>query len=241
MILSIDNGYSNNAFALTLMSLGKNGLPYINQCLMLKPQEGSFVVNLAHMWDRLIYPLVTKANIKLVLYDRWNSLQNIQTLQNEGRDARQYSLTPKDFELFRRKLMNQEVSYPFSEYSPKVFVDNGSADVDLVQVSTTKPGFALLLQTLTVRQVGHRLVKPLHGDDDVFRTAMLGLKFAYDEDIAKNLGYVPPSQQKITQKRDINSLVSLRLKSGTGAGMGSTIPQPGQSKRVIGTIASFRR
>lgn len=241
LILAIDNGYNNNAFALTLMSIGKNGLPYVNQCLLLKPQEGMFVVNLAHMWDRLIQPLVAKANIKLVLYDRWNSLQNIQSLQNEGRDARQYSLNPKDFELFRRKLMNQEVSYPFSEYSPKVFVDSGSADVDLVQVSTTKPGFALLLQTLTVRQVGNRLVKPLHGDDDVFRTTMLGLKFAYDPDIAKNLGYVSPQQQQITQKRDINSLVSLRLKSGASSGVGTVASSTGPSKRVLGSVSTFRR
>lgn len=244
LILSIDNGYSNNAFALTLSSIGKNGLPYINQCLMLKPQEGVFVVNLAHMWDRLIYPLISRTNTQLVLYDRWNSLQNIQALQNENRDARQYSLTPKDFDMFRRKLMNQEVSYPFCEYSPKVFVDAGSADadVDLVAVSMTKPGFALLLQTLTVRQIGNRLAKPLHGDDDIFRTAMLGLKFLYDEEVAKKLGYVPPGKQAQTQKRDINSLVSLKLRSGSGSGSGAAVPQsPSGKKRAIASVATLYR
>lgn len=243
LVLSIDNGYSNNAFALTLSSIGKNGFPYINQCLMLKPQEGAFVVNLAYMWDRLIYPLICKANVTLILYDRWNSLQNIQTLQNEGKDARQYSLTPKDFELFRRKLMNQEVSYPFSEYTPKVFLDNSAADVDLVQVSLTKPGFALLLQSLTVRQVGNRLHKPLHGDDDIFRTAMLALKFLYDEEIAKRLGYVPHGAQQQAKKRDINSLMSLKLKAGSSAGASMLSAGSGStgSKRVIGTVSTFRR
>lgn len=244
LVLSIDNGYSNNAFALTLSGIGKEGLPYIHQCLMLKPQEGSFVVNLAHMWDRLIYPLVCKANITLVLYDRWNSLQNIQQLQNEGKDARQYSLTPKDFELFRRKLMNQEVSYPFSEHTPKVFLDSGIADVDLVQISQTRPGFALLLQTLTVRQIGNRLVKPLHGDDDIFRTAMLALKFLYDPEIASKLGFVASTGKQAKKGMSVSSFISTKLKSAGNVGSlisGSQDMGQGKTKRIMGVVASYSR
>ena len=79
--------------------------------------------------------------------------------------------------------MNQKKNICLAS-TPKVFLDSGIADVDLVQISQTRPGFALLLQTLTVRQIGNRLVKPLHGDDDIFRTAMLALKFLYDPEIA---------------------------------------------------------
>lgn len=211
-ILSIDNGYSNNAFALTLSSLDAKGNPYIDQCVMLKPTE-THAINLARMWDNFIYPIICKCNIVLILYDRWNSLQNVQALENEGKNAKQYSLTPKDFLMFRQKLLNGEVSYPFSEYSPNVFLGNQSSDVDLVGVSQTRPGFALLLQTLTVRLLGGRLAKPLYGDDDVFRTAMLGLRFLYDpETIPKLSG--PGTCSTAFARTGTAGLVSVRMRSG---------------------------
>lgn len=183
-VISIDNGYNNNAFALTISCLGSNGKPRVDQCVVLSPSE-SYNINLSKMWELFVYPLCKRMNAALILYDRWNSLQNVQKLQDEGQDARQYSLTPKDFQELRLKLMSGEVSYPFSEYDPSVFLDsNKMADVDLVQVSKTKPGFALLLQTLTVRTMGPRVVKPLAGDDDVFRTAALGLRFLFDPEMA---------------------------------------------------------
>ena len=220
-ILSIDNGYSNNAFALTLSSLDKQGRPYIDQCLLLKPVEGSYTINLSKMWDNLIYPIICKTNIVLILYDRWNSLQNVQKLQDEGKDARQYSLTPKDFMFFRMKLMNSEVSYPFSEYTPNVFLDSSNSDVDLVNVSTSKPGFALLLQTLTVRQIGGRVHKPLYGDDDVFRTAMLGLKFLYDPDLTGKLSYAGSTVYG-SGSRDTKTLGTIRMMSQSSGGVRQT-------------------
>lgn len=234
-ILSIDNGYSNNAFAITLASLDKHGRPYIDQCCMLKPTE-QYNINLSKMWDNFIYPIIAKTNITLILYDKWNSLQNIQKLQDEGKDARQYSLTPKDFAFFRLKLMNSEVSYPFSEYSPNAFLDNGSADVDLVNVSLSKPGFALLLQTLSVRQLGGRVVKPLYGDDDIFRTAMLALKFLYDPEITPRLGVSQQTQSIIA--KDTRSLGSIRLKSSSSSGsMTAQQSISNQTKpRAIGSV-----
>lgn len=234
-ILSIDNGYSNNAFAITLASMDKNGRPYIDQCCMLKPTD-QYNINLSKMWDNFIYPIITKTNITLILYDRWNSLQNIQKLQDEGKDARQYSLTPKDFSFFRLKLMNSEVSYPFSEYSPNVFLDNGSGDVDLVNVSLSKPGFALLLQTLTVRQLGGRVVKPLYGDDDVFRTAMLALKFMYDPEIAPKLG-VTQHTSKDQGVKDTRSLGTVRLRSNSSGSAPAPQSSSNQQKpRALGTV-----
>jgi hypothetical protein len=202
---------------------------------MLKPTE-QYNINLSKMWDNFIYPIIAKTNITLILYDKWNSLQNIQKLQDEGKDARQYSLTPKDFAFFRLKLMNSEVSYPFSEYSPNAFLDNGSADVDLVNVSLSKPGFALLLQTLSVRQLGGRVVKPLYGDDDIFRTAMLALKFLYDPEITPRLGVSQQTQSIIA--KDTRSLGSIRLKSSSSSGsMTAQQSISNQTKpRAIGSV-----
>jgi hypothetical protein len=240
-VLSVDNGYNNNAFALTLSSLDRNGKPYIDQCALLKPETDKYVVNLSKMWDNFIYPIITKCNIVLILYDRWNSIQNIQKLQDEERDARQYSLTPKDFQGFRQRLMNGEVSYPYSEYSPKVFLDYQlSENVDLVSVANAKPGFALLLQTLTVRLIGGRVQKPLYGDDDVFRTAMLGLKFLNDPDIAPKLSVMGRGNASNNGPRFMGVLKTFSGNSGAGAGsMGARSPgqyqntKPNQKPRTL--------
>ena len=236
-ILAIDNGYSNNAFAITLAGLSKDGKPYIDQCAMLKTREDQYTVNLNKMWEHFIYPIITKTNVPLILYDRWNSLQNIQKLQDEKRDARQYSLTPKDFDFFRQKLMNSEVSYPFSEYNANVFLNSVDSDVDLVNVSLTKPGFALLLQTLTVRQIGGRVHKPLYGDDDIYRTAMLALKFLYDPEIVPKLGALGGVAAKPVM--DIRSLGSVRMRSASSSSgsSGMAAPQRGsQPPRALGSI-----
>lgn len=237
-ILSIDNGFTNNAFAITLASLSSEGKPYIDQCCLLKPND-SYNVNLSKMWDHFIYLIICKTNVALILYDRWNSLQNIQKLQDEGKDARQYSLNPKDFDFFRLKLMNSEVSYPFSEYSPNVFLDNAGSDVDLVNVSLSKPGFALLLQTLTVRQIGGRVHKPLYGDDDVYRTAMLALKFLYDPELAPKLRFSGFGKQARQEKA---ALGTVRMLSGSNSGS-SSLGNGSQSSnnRCIGTVLKKSR
>ena len=38
-----------------------------------------------------------------------------------------------------------------------------------------KPVLGLILQMLTVRQVGRRIAKPMNGDDDMFRALALGM------------------------------------------------------------------
>lgn len=238
-VLSVDNGYNNNAFALTLSSLDRSGKPYIDQCVLLKPNE-NYVVNLSKMWDHFIYPIITKCNIALILYDRWNSIQNIQKLQDEERDARQYSLTPKDFQSFRQRLMNGEVSYPYSEYSPKVFLDYQlSENVDLVSVANSKPGFALLLQTLTVRLIGGRVQKPLYGDDDVFRTAMLGLKFLNDPEIAPKLSVMGRSGQANNGPRFMGMVKPLSG-GGGGTGMRSNTSQGNSAVQKPRTLCVVR-
>jgi hypothetical protein len=62
------------------------------------------------------------------------------------------------------------------------------SSVDLVQTSYDKPHFSLVLQTLTVREIGGgKVVKPQNGDDDVFRSMSMVHHFASDPDVKKRL------------------------------------------------------
>ena len=75
------------------------------------------------------------------------------------------------------------MSLPFTEYPLNSLLDR-SADVDLIQTSLDKPNFSLVLQTLTVREIGGgKVVKPKYGDDDVFRTMALCHRFLNDEEL----------------------------------------------------------
>jgi hypothetical protein len=63
-----------------------------------------------------------------------------------------------------------------------------SSEVDLVQTAQDKPHFSLVLQTLTVREIGNgKVVKPKYGDDDVFRTMALCHRFINDPEIQQAL------------------------------------------------------
>lgn len=212
-ILAIDNGRVNNAFAMAFLSVQK-GVPRVDECYMLKPDESQGItVNLSKIFEDFIYPITQKMNIVVGLYDQWNSDQNITKLRDEGKDWRKYSLKPDDFDFIRGKLQMSEISFPYAEFDLNVFLKSDSAELDLVHLSLAKPNFALILQTLSVRQVGARLRKPLYGDDDVFRAAALGMKHLYDEEIRKKLGYVT-GKPAVDNNRSVG-LVSYAMRSGS--------------------------
>jgi hypothetical protein len=230
-IIAIDNGLSNNAFALVILSIRK-GVPRVDECYMLKPDESQGIkVNLDKMFEDFVYPLATKMNVVCGVYDQWNSDQNIQKLRSEGRDWRKYSLKPTDFDFIRGKLQASEVSLPFAEFDLNVFLKSDSAELDLVRLSLLKPNFALILQTLSVRQLGVRLRKPLYGDDDVFRAAALGVKHLYDEDLRKQLDH---NFSQLAQQQTNFGVVSYRSFS-SGAGSQSSASAPSKSVAVART------
>ena len=225
-LIGVDNGQTNNAFALVLSSLD-NGKPRIDECFMCKPDEHRHIkVNLDRMFTEFVYPLSCRCNIVAGFYDHWASSQHIQKLRDEGKDWRQYAPTPSDFEMLRGRLEGGDISLPFSEYDPNVFISSSSSSgsVDLVRQSWTKPNFGLLLQILTVRQLGKRLYKPIAGDDDVFRAASLVMIHMYDEDVRKKLGY--------NKRSNVlgGALISSRTRSG---GVGGTSSSGGVYSGVI--------
>jgi hypothetical protein len=181
-VIAIDNGLSNNAFGCSVASLEPGNKCRIDVSFMLKPPAGA-KINLDKMYTEFIEPLVKRSNCVAVIYDHWNSIQNVQNLRDQKYDARQYTLTAKDFEAIKASFFSQTMSYPFTEY-PLNSLLTRSSEVDLVQTAQDKPHFSLVLQTLTVREIGGgKVVKPKYGDDDVFRTAALCHRFVMDPEI----------------------------------------------------------
>ena len=183
-IIALDNGLSNNAFALAIGCIEAGGKTRIDTSVMLKPSSVC-KINLDKMFTEFVLPLVKRCGASIIVYDHWNSIQNVQHLRDNGYEARQHTLTANNFNTMRASIFSGTISYPFTEYSLAPILDR-SADVDLIQTAQDKPNFSLVLQTLTVREVSAgKVVKPKYGDDDVFRAAALIHAMASDPDTAK--------------------------------------------------------
>ena len=185
-VIGIDLGLDNNAFALSIGSLEAGNRIRIDCAFMLKPMARS-KINLDKMFTQFIEPLAMRSNCVLLAYDHWNSISNVQHLRDAKIDARQYTLSPVDFALLRSDFTAGTISLPFAEYPLASLLERESS-VDLVQTSYDKPHFSLVLQTLTVREIGGgKVVKPQNGDDDVFRSMAMAHHFVSDPDIKKRL------------------------------------------------------
>lgn len=235
-VIGLDLGLDNNAFALTIGSLDAGNKTRIDCCFMLKPFLGS-KINLDKMFTQFIEPIVKRVNCVCIAYDHWNSIQNVQHLRDQKFDARQYTLVPADFLALRSDLTAAAISLPFAEYSLNSLLER-DATVDIVQTSYDKPNFSLVLQTLTVREIGSgKVVKPRNGDDDVFRSMALCHKFVNDPDVKKLLVAGGMGNSHIGSGRAIGSIThmsqgSSRSRTGGPSGkIGGFISIAGKSSR----------
>ena len=184
-LLSLDNGYTQNAFAAALFSFNfEKKSPYLNQMFSLYPDPQSGLnIHFPMMFEHFILPLIQGLNIKFVFYDRWQSLDQIQRLRDMKIQAQAHSVSlEKDLLPFKQMLLSGGMILPPCEIPIQGVKDSSNP---LHQVRD-KPVANLIWQTLTVRQVGKKLLKPLEGDDDLFRAFALGGSRFLFEDIQKH-------------------------------------------------------
>lgn len=218
-VIGIDLGLDNNAFALTIGSMEAGNRARIDCSFMLKPSTNA-KINLDKMFTQFIEPMVTRSNCVLVAYDHWNSVTNVQHLRDKNIDARQHTLSANDFAALRSDLTSNNISLPFTEFPLGTLLERDAA-VDLIQTSYDKPNFSLVLQTLTVREIGNgKVVKPQNGDDDVFRSMALVHKFIREEEITKRL--LAGGFSSNSSKGSNRSIGVINQMSRGGSGTGST-------------------
>jgi hypothetical protein len=85
----------------------------------------------------------------------------------KGVNADRYSLKPADFREFRQRLNAGRVRFPCPE------TDLGKLAERDPRSYAPFPVARLLLQLLTVRQIGQKVEKPMNGTDDLFRSMVL--------------------------------------------------------------------
>lgn len=181
-IIAVDTGFSNNAFAVGVFSWNKSGF-VVDGVLEVRP-DTNHVVDFPKMYDKVISVLINQLFIVKILFDRWNSLDFVQKLQHEGYNVQQISLRYNHFS--RIKGAVSQSSFPKPEFPLEEIKYTQHLLEELIE---GRPVFHFLVQLLTVRDLGTKVVKPLKGDDDIFRTYALALWYwlEYKEELEKFL------------------------------------------------------
>ena len=183
-LLSLDNGYNQNGFAACLFSYDfKNKRPILDFAVNLMPDKGAGLsIHFPQMYEQFILPLISGLTIKHVFYDRWQSLDQIHRLREKKVNAIAYSLSyDKDFLPFKQMLVSGNMVIPPLE----IKIQDVKDSADPISLTQHHPVANLIWQSLTVREVGRKVLKPLEGDDDLFRAFVLGGSRFLQEDIAK--------------------------------------------------------
>lgn len=231
-ILALDAGHTNNSFGLGLYHLENQSGEYVfvtDGLFAAIPETRDGVhlrVSFPAMAD-LVLELNRRFRIVHVLYDRWQSIGEIQRLRMAGMNAESYSPTWADFESFKHMILTHKVQTPKWETTIE--------DLDLDSVIALRKNLYTHYgyQIATVQSHGKKVIKPAKGDDDLFRTAVLAhakIRSKYEE-YAVTPGGVPQygMATQTPQNRSVGVMVSrsgnrraldLGGSGGTSAGLG---------------------
>lgn len=179
-LLAFDLGFKKNALAMCMFSITPESKPKLDFCLALMPLKGC-PVNIVHFFENVTVPLVQNFNIKFAFFDRWQSLDQVQRLRDMAVDAKVHSLTYKEMDSVRGAIMSQALVIPQLDRPMEEFVKDYIESDSILSNSSANLG----LQLLTVRDLGHKMTKPLQGDDDLFRAFCLGAVKIQEPNIKK--------------------------------------------------------
>lgn len=271
-IMGVDLGTKNNALAVVCGYLSSDHSKFITDFALEVKPSALRSVNVADVFDRLMVPLVERLNVVAVFYDTWQSVHQIQSLSQkfgslgplnspaerrrwlkELRDkdqrpafmADQYSLTMADATMLVSRMEQGDCLFPALEVGVMELLVNRALDPALY------PYAQLALQISTVRARGARLLKPIGGDDDLFRAwANAAVKALTDEMVVDLLSQDTRGQpMKQASKAAVQSYVALsmagkglrraeNLHGGTLSKSASTGGMPLAVKR--GTVGGIR-
>jgi hypothetical protein len=167
-VLAIDNGEVDNSFALCVARFDPDldGVVY-EEFLEVAPYKG-FSVDLAWCYDELILPLVGTYRFVRVVFDRWNSAQQVHDLRNNHQvQTERYTLKWSDFMTFRNCLQDMKVRFATPEVAPDELLQMRG------RLRSTYPRAHFQLQLTTVEEFSRKVYKPANGTDDLFRVGAL--------------------------------------------------------------------
>jgi len=171
-MLLVDAGEKRNHFAVMLLTWdAKLDRARVDYVFDVPPEEG-IPINFNLMWEHCFRPIVESLLIKHMFSDTWNSTELVQKLRGYKVMSEQVTLKFGDFVEIAARMGAGELILPKPELPVEELRLTYENPVEFVD---GKPILGLILQILTVRQVGRRIAKPVNGDDDMFRALALGM------------------------------------------------------------------
>jgi hypothetical protein len=229
-LVSFDLGSMKNSLAVCLFSLTSDLKPKLDFAFAVRPTN-KIRANIARFFEDFTVTLVTHFSIKHAFFDRWQSLDQIERLKGMGVNAQVHSVTYKEMDSIRGSILSQSIIMPKLEHTMDKYVREYIEDIQHIDA------LALLgLQFLTVRDMGHKMAKPLLGDDDVFRAFVLGATMLSDPKVKEE--YLKQGVE-IKTGQTVAYLGTVRLRSA-GGGMGTGGAVEGEKGKMLGTIKSRR-
>lgn len=136
-------------------------------------------IHFTQMVKHVLYPLIEKFNVRVILSDRWQSLQTQQDLEDDL-NIMAVNITPKiaDFQSFREAIYDQGL------YLPKLEID--TRDIMEMPSPSTFRGYPVshfFKQCLSVKEALKTVEKGAVFSDDLFRTVVLAHMGLRDEEV----------------------------------------------------------
>jgi len=234
LLLALDNGYSQNAFGAALIGYdGVQKKPQVRFLANLYPEPSAGLnIHFPSMFEHFILPIIKAFNIKHVVYDRWQSLDQIQRLREMKIEAIAHSLSfEKDILPFKQMLLSGNMVLPPCELVMQTVKDAPNP----LLMARDKPVASLIWQTLTVRQAGRKVLKPLIGDDDLFRAFMLGGSRFLNEEIQKQYALYGGVRQAMGSGGFVAGFSSMTQGRGGGG------PRGGSGGQSVAKFRGFGR
>ena len=223
-LLTIDTGYTHDSFAICMTHYDAHNSKIMCDLLLeispLFPENEGCNINFVEMFDNAIKPLLENFNIKNVFYDRWNSLDQVHRIRKDYTMADQYSLKWSDFIQIRNNLYEGKFRFPLAEMTIEKFQKSKIPHWELV---VNKPIIHTLVQCLTIREIGKKVIKPLLGSDDLWRSIALAMWF-FDSNKNKE-AYSNYSTSGMLNVRNSGKNVAVALSSYN---RGSVLPVTGK-------------
>ena len=179
-VLSIDAGYSNNSFGLSIGHLDEKKLKF--PFLMEIAPGKSITLNYSLIFNHVICPIIEAYNVKVFLADRWQSLKLLSDVEEKyGIYAEQYTAKYSDFLMYKSHLDDNNIEFPKPEMdvAKLLTLDFSSYPACFKYM----PAAHLALQLQTVNDGVKTVNKGDNLTDDIFRSTVLGSHALLDEKI----------------------------------------------------------
>jgi len=174
-MVAVDAGETFNSFGLTIAHWdSENNRIVVDQIIEINPAGGRRVFFPGVLNDLLLW-MADNLRVRLFAFDRWQSTDFVHTLADHKQDAVVHSLKYAEMVNVRAALLSDQVLLPSTEFK---LASIQGATVD--EAVLANPISHLKLQLGTIRNLGHRVVKPAKGTDDLWRTLALAVHHILD-------------------------------------------------------------